>query len=122
MSAERKSSLPVRRQLERLQARARAAAASNARDLRDVGDEARQAAGDETGSGAGADAEVIAAQLTLSTRETDAIARALARLKSGRYGVCEGCQQGIEPKRLKALPYAARCVKCQTAWEAARRK
>jgi DnaK suppressor protein len=41
------------------------------------------------------------------------VEHALARLESGDYGVCEDCAQPIPPERLRALPEATRCVRCQ---------
>jgi DnaK suppressor protein len=41
------------------------------------------------------------------------IERALARCAGGTYGVCEGCEEGISPNRLKAIPWARYCVTCQ---------
>ena len=40
------------------------------------------------------------------------ISRALARLDAGDYGICENCSEPINPARLEALPYAARCIAC----------
>lgn len=42
---------------------------------------------------------------------------ALTRMEEGRYGVCEGCGEPIDPARLQALPYATRCVACEEAVE-----
>ena len=42
---------------------------------------------------------------------------ALRRLESASYGVCESCEQPIGTKRLRALPWASRCVRCQRAKE-----
>jgi DnaK suppressor protein len=42
---------------------------------------------------------------------------AIRRLDSGNYGLCEVCSQPIDPARLDTLPYAARCVSCQTRLE-----
>jgi RNA polymerase-binding protein DksA len=39
------------------------------------------------------------------------IARALARMDDGTYGVCSRCGKPIEKARLKALPYADLCIK-----------
>ena len=39
---------------------------------------------------------------------------ALTRLRAGVFGICTDCDSAISPKRLVALPWAARCVKCQT--------
>jgi DnaK suppressor protein len=36
------------------------------------------------------------------------------RLEQGLYGTCEDCGRPIPEERLKALPYATRCVRCQT--------
>lgn len=39
------------------------------------------------------------------------------RLAAGTYGHCESCGNLIDRARLEALPYATRCVKCQTRLE-----
>lgn len=38
---------------------------------------------------------------------------ALKKMDEGRYGVCEICSQLISKNRLKAVPHARLCVKCQ---------
>lgn len=38
---------------------------------------------------------------------------ALRRLKDGEYGLCEDCGVEIGWGRLKALPFAKRCLSCQ---------
>lgn len=38
---------------------------------------------------------------------------ALARFEQGTYGICQQCGQEIDPARLKALPYARLCLRCQ---------
>ena len=38
---------------------------------------------------------------------------ALDRVKNGIYGACEDCGEPIDPARLKARPWASRCLKCQ---------
>jgi DnaK suppressor protein len=38
---------------------------------------------------------------------------ALQRLEEGAYGQCEDCQTPICEDRLKALPFARRCIDCQ---------
>ena len=50
-------------------------------------------------------------------RTVEAIDTALKRLAAGTYGQCEACGTPIDRARLEALPYAARCVKCQTRLE-----
>jgi DnaK suppressor protein len=45
--------------------------------------------------------------------------RALARMESGDYGVCEECEEPIPEDRLEALPTAVTCVSCAEARERA---
>jgi RNA polymerase-binding transcription factor DksA len=37
---------------------------------------------------------------------------ALSRLEKGQYGICSRCAGTIDPRRLKAIPYAVTCVQC----------
>lgn len=39
--------------------------------------------------------------------------RALARIASGTYGVCESCGEAVGKARLQAFPRAALCVRCK---------
>ena len=50
-------------------------------------------------------------------REIQQIDAALARLEAGEYGLCVDCEQEIDPRRLKALPYALLCAECATRRE-----
>ena len=43
--------------------------------------------------------------------------KALARLKKGKYGICEDCSQMIDTDRLSVFPEATLCKKCQTKRE-----
>jgi DnaK suppressor protein len=45
------------------------------------------------------------------------IQAALDRVRSGRYGVCDSCEETIAKARLMALPWAVRCVDCQARHE-----
>lgn len=54
---------------------------------------------------------VLSAQARGAVVEID---RALAKIDTGTYGVCEQCGQPIPHARLKALPYAALCVACKS--------
>lgn len=38
--------------------------------------------------------------------------KTLAKIKKGRFGLCEGCKKPIEQKRLEAMPAAELCVAC----------
>jgi DnaK suppressor protein len=67
------------------------------------------------------DDEMVADVVARRMRELANIHRALADLEAGRYGTCEDCGEQIAPKRLKALPFATRCVECQAATEPYRR-
>jgi DnaK suppressor protein len=53
----------------------------------------------------------LSAQALASVEEID---RALEKMDVGTYGVCEKCGDKIPKERLKALPYAALCVKCKS--------
>jgi len=45
----------------------------------------------------------------------------LERLREGRYGVCQECEDEIPPERLQAMPWTVLCVDCQRQREAASR-
>ena len=38
---------------------------------------------------------------------------ALAKIATGKYGLCESCGKPIEPTRLQALPQARTCINCK---------
>jgi DnaK suppressor protein len=40
---------------------------------------------------------------------------ALRRISSGTFGVCAGCGEHINLKRLAAVPWASYCIACQEA-------
>jgi len=40
------------------------------------------------------------------------INEALDRIKKGTYGICANCNEEIDEKRLKAMPEAKTCIKC----------
>lgn len=44
--------------------------------------------------------------------EIDLIKKAISRIDTGEYGVCEACGEAINPERLKVLPYSTLCIKC----------
>ena len=53
----------------------------------------------------------LSAQALAAVEEID---EALGKIKSGRYGVCEGCGQLIAKARLEALPFAKLCIGCKS--------
>jgi DnaK suppressor protein len=46
-------------------------------------------------------------------REALAIERALAKIASSSFGICEDCGEEIPPKRLMIVPEARLCANCQ---------
>jgi DnaK suppressor protein len=40
---------------------------------------------------------------------------ALRRVHAGTFGICAGCEENINPKRLAAVPWASLCIACQEA-------
>jgi DnaK suppressor protein len=62
--------------------------------------------------------EEVSSQLAeLESRELLQIERAIAKLKQGSYGVCEGCVRKIPVTRLNVLPYSVMCIECQREME-----
>lgn len=58
--------------------------------------------------------------LGLASNERDIlyeIDAALQKIKDGSFGLCEACEKAISKTRLKAVPYAKLCIKCQEAKE-----
>jgi RNA polymerase-binding transcription factor len=53
----------------------------------------------------------LSAQARAAIEQIDA---AIAKIHGGNYGQCENCGTSIPKERLKALPYAALCVKCKS--------
>lgn len=59
-------------------------------------------------------------ELALDEHETAELRRidaALQRLETGTYGHCVACGTTIPEARLRATPYAERCMDCQSALE-----
>jgi len=49
----------------------------------------------------------------VESRELGQIDKAIQKIGEGTYGVCEKCGENISQARLKALPFANRCIRCQ---------
>jgi len=49
----------------------------------------------------------------LDYRQLRLVEEALDRLTAGDYGICLACDEPIPEKRLRALPWAQYCVRCQ---------
>ena len=85
--------------------------ASSDREVGDVADAALDAERHE-----------ISSQLAqVESAELAQIDIALQRIDTGNYGVCDKCACAIPLQRLRALPYAALCIKCQSGREVAGR-
>lgn len=41
------------------------------------------------------------------------VRNALSRLDAGTFGICMGCEENINLKRLSAVPWASFCIACQ---------
>ena len=58
--------------------------------------------------------------LLLNDRERDKLRQideALLRIAEGGYGICEECEEEIPLGRLKVMPFARFCVRCQSDME-----
>ena len=58
--------------------------------------------------------------LNVAGRETQVlyqIDRALEKIENKSFGSCEMCEGSISANRLDAIPYAARCIKCESEIE-----
>jgi RNA polymerase-binding protein DksA len=87
------------------------------RSTREEGDRA-EISKDPYGSASSShDDELAAITVERLARDLKLIDRALADIDAGRYGTCVECEEPIAPKRLKALPFATRCVECQARSE-----
>jgi len=42
---------------------------------------------------------------------------AIKKMQNGKYGLCENCSAKIPVERLKAMPYARYCMKCQPKFD-----
>ena len=99
----------VLKAVEDLLARRRMAQAEQRDDaVPDVADRALQDATEEQ--------QISLMELKNGMREQ--IDEALLRLADGTYGICEDCGREISERRLKAVPFARRCIQCQEKTEA----
>lgn len=51
--------------------------------------------------------------LEMKDRQLLQIEGALLRIRGGSYGACRRCGEPIAPERLRALPFAIRCCRCE---------
>jgi RNA polymerase-binding transcription factor len=62
----------------------------------------------------------IMSRLSQIENRLELVEAAINRLDEGGYGLCSKCGSEINPERLKLIPYATLCVKCQARLEAPR--
>ena len=60
------------------------------------------------------DSEVVDALGNEARAELKKISATLARMESGEFGICIDCGMPIDEGRLKAYPYALKCINCAT--------
>ncbi len=57
--------------------------------------------------------EEISIFASTAHRRLKEVEDALMRIERGEYGICLRCNKNIEVSRLRAVPYARYCIKCQ---------
>jgi DnaK suppressor protein len=105
----------VRQELESEIADLRAEISRSESDIAErMGDAVADAGDDQADAGAKTFQREHELALTHNARELLAQnERALDRIKSGTYGVCESCGEPIGKARLQAFPRATLCVACK---------
>jgi DnaK suppressor protein len=64
-----------------------------------------------------AEREKVLALVKGLERKLESIEHALRQAHEGKYGICEGCGELIDPARLEVVPEATLCVKCKSVVE-----
>ncbi len=89
-------------------------------DLREEIADNQNIPGDMADHGSGELSQHLSVTLMENDRiELDRIEKAISRIESGIYGQCEVCEKSIPMARLKAIPWATRCINCQSRLEGA---
>jgi DnaK suppressor protein len=87
-------------------------------DLRDDIEDNQNMPGDSADHGSGELNQNLSVTLMENDRvELERIERAISRIENGSYGKCENCEKAIPMSRLKAIPWATRCIICQSRTE-----
>jgi DnaK suppressor protein len=60
---------------------------------------------------------IASAEIERDLGELREVQAALKRLDEGRWGLCQDCDEPIDPRRLAVQPAATRCARCQAARE-----
>jgi len=87
-------------------------------DLRDDMADSQNTPGDLADHGSGELNQHLSVTLMENDRiEIERIDRALSRFEDASYGRCDTCQKPIPMMRLRAIPWATRCIACQSRSE-----
>lgn len=109
--ARKDAILQMRQNLVKRRDALRKALAGDLSSLKELGN---QTSGDMVDAALDSAQDEINSQLAeVESRELALIEKALERMHSGFYGVCEMCNGKIGVPRLSALPYATLCIDCQ---------
>jgi len=73
-------------------------------------------------SEAGIQEDIEFALIQMKAETLHKINEALQRLEEGAYGNCFECGEEISRQRLRALPFAVRCIECEEAGETAQKR
>jgi DnaK suppressor protein len=73
-------------------------------------------------SEAGIQEDIEFALIQMKAETLNKINEALGRLEEGAYGNCFECGEEISHQRLRALPFAVRCIECEEARENAQKR
>ena len=89
-------------------------------DLREEIADNQNVPGDMADHGSGELNQHLSVTLMENDRiELERIEKAITRIEAGSYGQCEVCEKIIPMTRLKAIPWATRCINCQSKAESA---
>lgn len=108
----------LRRSLERLRAELLASGPAKIEPNRT--DAATSGVADEDAQALSEMLQVLASQRNRGQAElVGRIDRALGKLEAAPedFGLCEDCEEEIDPRRLAVMPYATRCPACQAKTE-----
>ena len=61
------------------------------------------------------DRDYAVSSLERNSNQLRDVQAALRRMDAGAFGICIGCEEDINPKRLAAIPWASSCIVCQEA-------
>jgi DnaK suppressor protein len=65
-----------------------------------------------------AEREIALDALNRNWQSRSLVSEALNRIANGEYGICTECEEPISERRLKAIPWAKCCIKCQEQLDA----